>query len=267
MCPARQRANSARMVPRPRPALRPVRGAGSADSPSAGPHARAASDRTAQLAWGVAGHIAASMRTLEVLERHSLMLARWGGELAERLSDGRRLLVAGNGGSAAEAQHLTAELVGRYDGDRPAFSAIALHGDTSSMTAIGNDYGYDEVFARQIRAHGRAGDVVILLSTSGQSPNLLSAAAAARTIGATTWALTGPGPNPLSSAVDEALLLEGRNCHVQESQLVAIHALCECFDACIAERMVGAADDAAAAAASDGREGPTGPASSAREAQ
>ena len=92
---------------------------------------------------------------------------------------GQRLLAAGNGGSAAEAQHLTAELVGRFDGERVPFSAISLHAETSAVTAIANDYGYDDVFARQVRAHGRSGDVLMLLSTSGKSPNLLRAAEAA----------------------------------------------------------------------------------------
>ncbi|CAM5680972.1 D-sedoheptulose 7-phosphate isomerase OS=Streptomyces griseomycini OX=66895 GN=FHS37_002862 PE=4 SV=1 [Streptomyces griseomycini] len=107
------------------------------------------------------------------------------------LGGGGRLLAAGNGGSAAQAQHLTAEIVGRYRDDRPPFSAIALHADTSSTTAIANDYGVDEVFARQVRAHGREGDVLMLLSTTGASANLLSAADAARAAGVRVWALTG----------------------------------------------------------------------------
>lgn len=257
MCAAHRGLDAARTAPRTRAALRPVPGAGSAAFRSAALRGRPDNDPTATLAHTVAAHIAQSMLALELLERHSSVLARWGQELAERLSRGGRLLVAGNGGSAAEAQHLTAELVGRYDGERDPFSAIALHGDTSAMTAIGNDYGYDEVFARQIRAHARQGDVVVLLSTSGKSPNLLCAAAAAREVGAVSWAMTGPGPNPLSSAVDEAVLLEGRNCHVQESQLVAIHALCVCFDACIAEGRSGdldAAPDPATARIGPGRD-------------
>jgi phosphoheptose isomerase len=181
----------------------------------------------------ISDHLGGSARTLEGLQSHAPLLARWAQHLAVRLTDGGRLLVAGNGGSAAEAQHLTAELVGRYDGERRPFSAIALHGDTSAVTAIGNDYGYEQVFARQVRAHARPGDIVLLLSTSGASQNLLCAAEAARECGAVSWALTGPAPNPLESAVDEALTLEGPGCHVQESQLVAIHALCTCFDALI----------------------------------
>ncbi|GAB4100938.1 SIS domain-containing protein [Sinomonas halotolerans] len=188
-----------------------------------------------ELEGRVGEHLEASAQAILGLRSQSALIGRWSAVLAERLHAGARLLAAGNGGSAAEAQHLTAELVGRYDGDRPAYSAIALHADTSAVTAIGNDYGYAEVFARQVRAHARPGDIVLLLSTSGASANLLAAAGAARDCGALTWALTGPAPNPLASAVDEVLALEARSCHVQESQLVAIHALCEGFDACVAE--------------------------------
>ena len=211
-------------------------------SPSGAPARLGISLPPVALERGIEDHIAASARALEALSGHTAVLARWAAVLAERLMAGGRLLVAGNGGSAAEAQHLTAELVGRYDGDRAAFSAIALHADSSSVTAIGNDYGYAEVFARQVRAHARPGDILLLLSTSGASANLLEAARAARDAGALSWALTGPAPNPLGSAVDEVLALEARNCHVQESQLVAIHALCEGFDACVraAEASLGA---------------------------
>ena len=125
------------------------------------------------------------------------------------LVGGGRLLVAGNGGSAAQAQHLTAELVGRYRDDRPALSAIALHAETSAVTAISNDYGYDHVFARQVQAHGRPGDVFLGMSTSGRSANVLAAMEAAREGGLAVWAMTGTGPNPMSEAADEALAVAG----------------------------------------------------------
>lgn len=182
-------------------------------------------------------HIGALTATLDALATESPRLAAWGGVLADRLLDGARLLAAGNGGSAAEAQHLTAEFVGRFDGDRRAFSAIALHGDTSSLTAIANDYGYAESFARQVTAHARPGDVLILLSTSGTSANLVRAAEAGREAGATVWAMTGPGPNPLTDAVDDALTLPGVGATVQEAQLVAVHALCRVFDAIVRDRI------------------------------
>jgi type III pantothenate kinase len=159
----------------------------------------------------------------------------WGARLATRLEDGARLLAVGNGGSAAEAQHLTAELVGRFERDRPALSAICLHGDTSSLTAIANDFGIEEAFARQVVAHGRPGDVLVALSTSGRSPNVLAAARAARDCGLTVWGMTGPAPNPLADLCDEVLAIDAeRACTVQELHLVAIHVLCGAVDAALA---------------------------------
>lgn len=155
----------------------------------------------------------------------------WGAQLADRLPAGARLLACGNGGSAAEAQHLTGELVGRYVRDRRPLSAIALHADTSSVTAIGNDYGPEEVFARQVQAHGRPGDVLVLLSTSGSSANVVAAAKAAQELGVTTWALTGPTPNPLAALCDDAVPVEARlTSTVQELHLVLVHALCTAVD-------------------------------------
>lgn len=181
----------------------------------------------------VESHLDGLTDTLDGLRAQSQRIHRWGTSLARLLADGGRLLAAGNGGSAAEAQHLTAELVGRYRHDRAPFSALALCAETSSVTAIANDYGYDQVFARQVTAHARSGDVVVLLSTSGSSPNLLEAAHAGRLVGATVWALTGPLPNPLASLADDTLALPGDACHVQEAQLVVVHALCEAFEAAL----------------------------------
>jgi D-sedoheptulose 7-phosphate isomerase len=172
-------------------------------------------------------------------------LAAWGQRLATLLPDGGRLLAAGNGGSAAQAQHLTAELVGRYRDDRPAYSALSLHAETSTLTALANDYGAEHIFGRQVEAHGRAGDVLFLLSTSGRSRNLLVAAEAARRRGLHIWALTGPRPNPLAEAADEMVCVEvPESATVQELHLVAVHILCAEFD-----RALGAVDltDAAVA--------------------
>ena len=150
--------------------------------------------------------------------------------------------MAGNGGSAAEAQHLTAELVGKLRHDRMPLSAIALHADTSSLTAIGNDYGYGEVFARQVRAHGRPGDVLLLMSTSGRSPNLLAAAGAGSENGLRTWAFTGPAPNPLARMCDRVLAVpSGESQVVQELHLVATHLLCEYVDVALAADLAAAA--------------------------
>jgi len=166
------------------------------------------------------------------------LLRRWGTSLATTLDGGARLLVAGNGGSAAQAQHLSAELVGRYRDDRPPFSAVALHADTSATTAIANDYGVQEIFARQVAAHGRAGDVLMLLSTSGASANLLVAADQAHRLGMPVWALTGPAPNPLADSADDALCIEAAtSATVQELHLVAVHMLCEAFDEAVERRI------------------------------
>jgi phosphoheptose isomerase len=155
----------------------------------------------------------------------------WGSRLAGVLCAGGRLLAAGNGGSAAQAQHLTAELVGRYRDDRRPMSAIALHAETSSFTAIVNDYGAADVFARQVRAHGRPGDVLVVLSTSGRSPNVVAAARAATDVGLRSWAMTGPLPNPLAAASDEVLAVDApATATVQELHLVAIHLVCAAMD-------------------------------------
>jgi phosphoheptose isomerase len=178
----------------------------------------------------VVDHVAASVPVIASLVDHKDHIAAWADDIAARLVAGRRLLAAGNGGSAAEAQHLTSELTGRFEGDRPAYSAISLHAETSAVTAIGNDYGYDQVFARQVSAHARAGDVVVLLSTSGKSPNLLRAAEAARAVGARSIAMTGPRPNPLAEVVDDAICIDGASANVQEAQLVLVHALCKAME-------------------------------------
>ncbi|MCU1434951.1 MAG: sugar isomerase [Pseudarthrobacter sp.] len=201
--------------------------AGEAALPGLAPANEAAK---AAAADAVRVHLDNVVPALDSLRGQSARLAAWGVELANRMLSGQRLLAAGNGGSAAEAQHLTAELVGRFDGERVPFSAISLHAETSAVTAIANDYGYEEVFARQVRAHGRSGDVLVLLSTSGNSPNLLRAVEAAGRLGLTTWALTGPGPNPLATACDEAVLIESLNANAQEAHLIALHALCRAFE-------------------------------------
>ncbi|HEX6968698.1 MAG TPA: SIS domain-containing protein [Micromonosporaceae bacterium] len=176
-------------------------------------------------------HLAGLASTLLPYQKAAGMLGRWGTELAWHLGHGGRLLVAGNGGSAAQAQHLAAELVGKLREDRTPLSAIALCAETSSLTAIGNDYGFGDVFARQVRAHGRRNDILILLSTSGKSENLLAAARVARAEGLRCWALTGQLPNPLAEASDEALAVPSRDTQVvQELHLVSVHVLCEYVD-------------------------------------
>jgi D-sedoheptulose 7-phosphate isomerase len=172
-------------------------------------------------------HLAELEAPLRALHAQAPRVERWGRELAEVLVGGGRLLAAGNGGSAAQAQHLTAELVGRYRDDRPPFSAIALCAEPSAVTAIGNDYGMEEVFARQVRAHGRAGDVLVALSTSGASPNVLAAVDAAAEQGMSCWALTGRLPNALAERADEYVAVESpHTATVQEIHLISVHLLC-----------------------------------------
>jgi D-sedoheptulose 7-phosphate isomerase len=157
---------------------------------------------------------------------------RWGRELAGLLPAGARLFAAGNGGSAAQAAHLTAELVGRYRDDRRPFSAVALHAEVSALTAITNDYGHDEGFARQLEAHARPGDVAVLLSTSGGSSNVIRAAERARDCGVLCWVMTGRGPNQLTEAADDSLTVDSPfTATVQEVHLVLLHVLCAGLDA------------------------------------
>jgi phosphoheptose isomerase len=185
-------------------------------------------------------HIGALVGALTVLDTE--LLDAWGRRLSVILGRGGRLLVGGNGGSAAQAQHLTAEFTGRFATDRSPFSAIALHADTSAVTAIANDYGYEKVFARQVTAHGRPGDVLLAMSTSGRSKNLLRAVSTAREREMATWALTGPAPNPLAVACHEAVPVNMGaaaapvlTATVQEAHQVALHLICLAFDAALAE--------------------------------
>ena len=174
-------------------------------------------------------HVAALLEALPLLDTD--LCDAWGTRLADVLVGGGRLLVAGNGGSAAQAQHLTAELVGRYRDDRPALSALALHAETSAVTAISNDYGYEHVFARQVQAHGRPGDVFLGMSTSGRSGNVLAAMDAARDGGLAVWVMTGNGPNAMSEAADEALVVQApATATVQEVHQVALHLVCAAVD-------------------------------------
>jgi len=187
-------------------------------------------------------HLDALAQAIDGLRADLPRLELWGRRLAAVLAAGGRLLAAGNGGSAAQAAHLTSELVGRYREDRPPYSAIALCAESSAVTAIGNDYGLDEVFARQVRAHGRPGDVLILLSTSGRSANVLAAADAGAESGLITWALTGRAPNPLAERVDECLAVDSpHTATVQEIHLIAVHLICAAVDHALARVGIGGA--------------------------
>jgi D-sedoheptulose 7-phosphate isomerase len=159
------------------------------------------------------------------------VVAEWGQRLAEVFAAGGKLFACGNGGSAAEAQHLTGELLGRFREERRPLPAIALCADSSAVTAIANDYGIEELFARQVQAYGRSGDVLVALSTSGTSPNVIAAAKAALDLGVTVWAMTGPAPNPLAALSDSAIAVDAPTvATVQEIHLNLVHALCIALD-------------------------------------
>jgi D-sedoheptulose 7-phosphate isomerase len=147
--------------------------------------------------------------------------------IAAALQQGRSVFAFGNGGSAADAQHFTAELVGRYEKERRAWPAMALSTDTSALTAIGNDYGFDRVFARQLEAHGKAGDVALGITTSGNSPNVLRALELANERGLVTIALTGRGGAVGKMARVHVRVDEERTARIQEVHITLLHAMCQ----------------------------------------
>ena len=171
-----------------------------------------------------------------MLEDGALMrlVKRIAEECTEALRRGNRILFAGNGGSAADAQHLAAELVSRFAFDRPGLAGIALTTDTSILTAVGNDYGYEKIFARQIEAHGRAGDVLVALSTSGNSPNILEALEAARFQGIRAIGLTGAGGGRMRALCDYCVRVPSdETARIQECHMVLGHILCGLMEAAI----------------------------------
>src|SRR5881409_3322353 len=148
------------------------------------------------------------------------------------LRNGGKILFFGNGGSAADAQHLAAELVGRFQRERRPLPAIALTTDTSALTAIANDYGYDQVFARQVRALGARGDVALAISTSGRSPSVLHAVEVCRELGIETIGLTGGDGGTLAGLVDLCLRVSASTdaARIQETHILIGHVLCQLVD-------------------------------------
>lgn len=154
--------------------------------------------------------------------------------LIETFRGGGRALVFGNGGSASDAQHLASELAGRFDRERPALPALALTANSSDLTAIGNDYGFEHVFARLVQAHGRPGDVAIALSTSGRSRNVNAAVSEARARGLRSIGLVGKGGGELASLVDVAVVVPSDStARIQECHITLAHVLCELVDAAL----------------------------------
>ena len=148
--------------------------------------------------------------------------------IATAFRDGHKVLLFGNGGSATDAAHIAAEFVGRYKRERTPLPAIALTTDIAAITSIANDYGYDELFARQVRAHGQKGDIAIAISTSGNSPNVLKGVAAARECGLMTIAWTGGTGGKLAELVDYPFLVPSTvTARIQESHITLGHVLCE----------------------------------------
>ena len=144
---------------------------------------------------------------------------------------GHKVLLFGNGGSATDAAHIAAEFVGRYKRERTPFPAIALATDIAAITCIANDYGFDELFARQVRAHGQAGDVAIAISTSGNSPNVLRGVEAAKAMGLTTVAWTGGSGGKLAGMVEYAFIVPSSlTARIQESHITLGHVLCELIE-------------------------------------
>ncbi len=151
--------------------------------------------------------------------------------MAKRLENGNKVLICGNGGSAADSQHFAAEIVGRFEAERKGFPAIALTTDTSALTAIGNDYGFDKVFSRQVEALGEKGDILIGISTSGNSVNVIEAVKTGAKIGMFTVGFLGKDGGKLKDIVDKAFIVPHKNtARIQEVHLVLEHTLCKIID-------------------------------------
>lgn len=176
--------------------------------------------------------LAAHLEVIQnVLDAKLQEIEQSGQLICSALREGHKVLLCGNGGSAADAQHIAAELVGRYEDHRRAWPAIALTTDTSALTAVSNDYGYERVFARQVEALAVADDVLIAISTSGKSPNVIRAVELARSMGCRTIALTGAEGEPLSSLCDIAVVVPSeRTSRVQEAHITIGHLWCEMIE-------------------------------------
>ena len=183
----------------------------------------------------IAAGFLATARRFEALVDVAPAVAQAAEQLVRSLRSGAKIMFCGNGGSAADSQHLAAELVGRFAREREPLAAISLTVDSSAITAIGNDYGYDHVFERQLRGIGRAGDALVAISTSGQSANVVSAARAARQMGVAVVALTGRSGGALATLADVAISVPAtRADSVQELHIAVGHMICDLVE----ERMM-----------------------------
>ena len=179
----------------------------------------------------IGAHLELSRAALERATQDAGLLAaarKIADVITQALREGNKLLIIGNGGSAADAQHIAAEIVGRYKQDRPAWAAIALTTDTSALTAIANDYGFEQVFARQVEGLGQRGDVLLALSTSGRSPNILAALRSARERGLVTIGFTGHKGETLGAFCDHLFVSPSDDTPiVQQIHLAVAHGICD----------------------------------------
>jgi D-sedoheptulose 7-phosphate isomerase len=189
----------------------------------------------------VAAHFAESANLkLSASQALAAPVARAGGLLAETLRSGGKILACGNGGSAADAQHFAAELVNRFETERPPLAAVALTTDSSTLTSIANDYTYQQVFSKQLRAIGRRGDALLAISTSGNSANVIEAMQAAHELGLRVVALTGNGGGKMAALLrpeDAHLCVPHRStARIQEVHLLVLHCLCDAIDTLLFSR-------------------------------
>jgi D-sedoheptulose 7-phosphate isomerase len=179
----------------------------------------------------IAAHLKRSLAALERANSDVALLATAhaiAAAMIDALRSGNKILLIGNGGSAADAQHIAAEIIGRYKQDRPAFAAVALTTDTSALTAIANDYGFEQVFARQVEGLGQRGDVLLAFSTSGRSPNILTALRTARARGLVTIGFTGSKGEALGALCDHLLVSPSDDTPiVQQIHLAVAHGICD----------------------------------------
>jgi D-sedoheptulose 7-phosphate isomerase len=179
----------------------------------------------------IAAHFERSLAALTLMTQDAALLVTAraiAGVIIAALRTGNKLLIIGNGGSAADAQHIAAEIVGRYKQDRPAYAAVALTTDSSALTAIANDYGFEQVFARQVEGLGQRGDVLLALSTSGRSPNILAALRSASERGLVTIGFTGAKGQTLGAHCDHLLVAPSDDTPVvQQIHLTVAHGICD----------------------------------------
>ena len=180
----------------------------------------------------VAQHIRDSITVKEeLLKNYVPLIEKAAFKMSDCLKQGGKLLFMGNGGSASDSQHLAAEFVGRYEKERRALAAVALTTDTSILTAVGNDYGFEKIFERQIEALGKKGDVLFAISTSGNSKNVLRGVQKAKELGLYTIGFTGGTGGELKSLADLAMVVPSKKTsRIQESHILIGHILCECVD-------------------------------------